>query len=121
MLPKLALFAPTINELKNELYPAVESTLRCLGVPTDRILINVGDEKLTSNDERRRFKNLDTAASEDQFILLVKQRKRRLELPIPIRRSTLPETKIEDLRPTGKHALPTADRRRTTDRACLSL
>ena len=75
MFPKLALFASTIDELKNELYPAVESTLRCLGVPTDRILINVGDEKLTSNDERRRFKNLDTAASEDQFILLVNKGK----------------------------------------------
>ena len=75
MLPKLALFASTIDELKNELYPAVESTLRCLGVPTDRILINVGDEKLTSNDERRRFKNLDTRASEDQFILLVNKGK----------------------------------------------
>ena len=75
MLPKLALFAPTIDELKNDLYPAVESTLRCLGVPTDRILINVGDDKLTTNDEIRRFVNLDTPASEDQFILLVNKGK----------------------------------------------
>ena len=75
MLPKLALFAPTIDELKNKLYPAVESKLRDLGIPTDRILINVGDDKLTTNDEIRRFVNLDTAVSEDQFILLVNKGK----------------------------------------------
>ena len=75
MLPKLALFAPTIDELKNDLYPAVESKLRDLGIPTDRILINVGDDKLTTNDEIRKFNNLDTPASEDQFILLVNKGK----------------------------------------------
>ena len=75
MLPKLALFAPTIDELKNELRPAVESILSCLGIPTDRILVNVGDSKETTNDDIRRFDNLDTAASEDQFILLVNKGK----------------------------------------------
>ena len=71
MLPKLALFAPTIDELQNELRPAVESALIDLGVPTDRILVNVGDPKLTTNDELREFINLDTPASDKQFILLV--------------------------------------------------
>ena len=75
MLPKLALFAATIDELQNELYPAVESALIDLGIPTSRILINVGDDKLTSNDDLRRFINLDTPASEDQFILLVNKGK----------------------------------------------
>ena len=75
MLPKLALFAPTIDELKNELRPAVESVLSDLGVPTDRILVNVGDSKETTDDDIRRFKNLDTPASEDQFILLVNKGK----------------------------------------------
>ena len=75
MLPKLALFASTIDELKNELRPAVESALSCLGVPTDRILVNVGDDKLTSNDDLREFINLDTPASEKQFILLVNKGK----------------------------------------------
>ena len=75
MLPKLALFAATIDELQNELYPAVESALLDLGIPTSRILINVGDDKLTSNDDLRRFNNLDTPASEDQFILLVNKGK----------------------------------------------
>lgn len=75
MLPKLALFAATINELQQELRPAVESVLSNLGVPLNRILVNVGDEKLTSNDELREFINLDTPASEKQFILLVNKGK----------------------------------------------
>ena len=75
ILPKLALFAPTIEELENELYPAVESALNELGVSTDHILINVGDNKLTSNDDLRRFNDLDKPSSEDQFILLVNKGK----------------------------------------------
>ena len=75
MLPKLALFAATIDELQNELRPAVESVLSDLGVPTSRILVNVGDPKLTTNDELREFNNLDTPASEKQFILLVNKGK----------------------------------------------
>ena len=75
MLPKLALFAPTIDELQDKLRPAVESALIALGIPTDRILVNVGDDKITSNDELRRFRNLDKPTSEDQFILLVNKGK----------------------------------------------
>lgn len=75
MLPKLALFAATIDELQNDLRPAVESVLSDLGVPTSRILVNVGDPKLTSNDELREFINLDTPKSEKQFILLVNKGK----------------------------------------------
>ena len=75
MLPKLALFAATIDELQNELRPAVESALSDLGVPLSRILVNVGDDKLTSNDDLREFINLDTPASEKQFILLVNKGK----------------------------------------------
>ena len=75
MLPKLALFAATIDELQNNLRPAVESALSDLGVPLSRVLVNVGDEKLTSNDELREFINLDTPESEKQFILLVNKGK----------------------------------------------
>ena len=75
MLPKLALFASTINELQNELRPVVESVLSDLGVPTSRVLVNVGDSKLTTNDELREFINLDTPKSEKQFILLVNKGK----------------------------------------------
>jgi len=34
-------------------------------------LVNVGDEKLTTNDDIREFNRLDTPGSEKQFILLV--------------------------------------------------
>ena len=71
MLPKLAFFATTIEELQNDLRPALEEALAELGVPLERILVNVGDKKLTTNDEEREFRRLDTPESEKQFILLV--------------------------------------------------
>ncbi|MEZ5552879.1 MAG: DEAD/DEAH box helicase family protein [Pseudomonadales bacterium] len=71
MLPKLAFFAATIDELTGELRPAVERALLKHGIPTSRILINVGDNKLTTNDDIREFNRLDTEGSEKQFILLV--------------------------------------------------
>jgi DNA or RNA helicases of superfamily II len=71
LIPKIAFFAATIEELQNELRPAVESTLISLGISTDRILVNVGDAKLTSNEDIREFNRLDTSDSEKQFILLV--------------------------------------------------
>ena len=75
MLPKLALFAATIDELQNELRPAVESALSDLCVPLSSILVNVGDSRLTSNDDLREFNNLDKPSSEKQFILLVNKGK----------------------------------------------
>lgn len=69
--PKLAFFAATIDELTSELKPAVERALLKHGIPTSRILVNVGDEKLTTNDDIREFNRLDTEGSEKQFILLV--------------------------------------------------
>lgn len=71
LLPKLAFFAATIEELTSELRPAVERTLLKHGIPTSRILVNVGDDKLTTNDDIREFNRLDTEGSEKQFILLV--------------------------------------------------
>lgn len=71
MLPKLAFFAATIEELTKELKPAVEKALAKYGIPSSRILVNVGDEKLTTNDDIREFNRLDTESSEKQFILLV--------------------------------------------------
>lgn len=71
MLPKLAFFASTIDELNTELRPALEKILAELDIPTNRILINVGDEKLTTAEEIREFNRLDTPESEKQFILLV--------------------------------------------------
>lgn len=71
MLPKLAFFAATIDELQKELRPAVEAELAKQGIPSSRILVNVGDDKLTTNDDIREFNQLDTPRSEKQFILLV--------------------------------------------------
>jgi superfamily II DNA or RNA helicase len=71
MLPKLAFFASTIEELNQELRPAVESALADHGIPVGSVLVNVGDEKLTSNDDIREFNRLDTPDSTKQFILLV--------------------------------------------------
>src|SRR5690606_13424798 len=64
-------FAATIDELTGELRPAVERALLKHGIPTSRILVNVGDDKLTTNDDIREFNRLDTEGSEKQFILLV--------------------------------------------------
>ncbi|NLY34826.1 MAG: DEAD/DEAH box helicase family protein [Alcaligenaceae bacterium] len=71
LLPKLAFFASTVEELTEELKPAVERALLKHGIPTSRILINVGDSKITTNDDIREFNRLDTEGSEKQFILLV--------------------------------------------------
>src|SRR5690606_24331665 len=71
MLPKLALFAATIEELTQDLRPAVEKALLRHGIPASRILVNVGDDKLTTNDDIREFNRLDTPESDKQFILLV--------------------------------------------------
>lgn len=71
MLPKIAFFAATVDELTGELKPAVEAALSKHGISTSRILVNVGDNKITSNDDIREFNQLDTKDSEKQFILLV--------------------------------------------------
>ena len=71
LLPKMAFFAATIEELHTELLPAVERALQESGISTDKILVNVGDEKLTKSEDIREFNRLDTPDSQKQFILLV--------------------------------------------------
>lgn len=71
MLPKMALFATTIDELNNELKPALEKALRKLDISEDAILVNVGNDKLTKQDDLREFLKLDTPESKKQFVLLV--------------------------------------------------
>ena len=75
MLPKIAFFTSTIEEMEKELRPAVEDILSKLNISHERILVNVGDPKLTTNDDIREFINLDTPTSEKQFILLVNKGK----------------------------------------------
>lgn len=71
MLPKIAFFAPSIDKLQTNLKPAIEKVLIELGIDTNKIIVNVGDPKITTNDDLREFKNLDKPTSEKQFILLV--------------------------------------------------
>ncbi len=71
MRPKLAFFAATIDELTQDLRPAVEEAIAKHGFDPSTILVNVGDPKKTSNDDLREFNRLDTPASTKQFILLV--------------------------------------------------
>lgn len=74
--PKLAIFASRVEEANNEVRPAVERILAELGVPLSKILVNVGDSTVTSNDDIRNFQNLDvegTEGSTKQFIILVEK------------------------------------------------
>ena len=71
MLPKLAIFASTIDELTGELRPALEKVMASLSIPISRVLVNVGDDKHTTAEDIREFNRLDTPESEKQFILLV--------------------------------------------------
>lgn len=75
LLPKIAFFASSIDELQSELRPAVEQVLIEMNIPVNKILVNVGDSGITNNDDLREFKNLDTPQSEKQFILLVNKGK----------------------------------------------
>jgi len=74
LLPKLAIFATTIKEADEEVRPLVERILADIGVPTDKILVNVGDEKVTKNEDIRNFNDLDvpgTQGSQKQILILV--------------------------------------------------
>lgn len=71
MLPKMAIFGATIQELQEEIKPAVEEILSKHGISSNKILVNVGDPKLTTDDDVREFNHLDSPKSEKQFILLV--------------------------------------------------
>lgn len=74
LLPKLAIFATTIEEANEEVRPIVEEILAELNISPSKILVNVGDEKITKNDDIRNFNNLDvpgTEGNKKQIIILV--------------------------------------------------
>lgn len=71
MLPKMAFYATTIEEAVSELRPAIERELIRLNIPTSRILVNVGDPRITTNDDLREFNTLDSTKSEKQFLIFV--------------------------------------------------
>lgn len=71
---KMAIFSAKIEELTDEVLPAVEKVCDELGIPRESILVNVGDTSITKSEDIRDFKNLDvvgTAGSKKRFILLV--------------------------------------------------
>lgn len=71
--PKLAIFGATIDEVVNEIRPAVEKVLSELGIALDKILVNTGDEKVTKDNDIKAFNDLDivgSLGSQKQFILL---------------------------------------------------
>ncbi|MDR3279909.1 MAG: DEAD/DEAH box helicase family protein [Synergistaceae bacterium] len=74
LLPKLAFFASTVKEADEEVRPMVEDILSDLDIPISKILVNVGDDKITKADDIRNFNNLDVPATEGskkQFLILV--------------------------------------------------
>lgn len=74
LLPKMAIFGAEVAEVESEIRPIVEEVLLELGISRDKILVNVGDEKITKPEDIRDFNNLDvvgTIGSGKQFILLV--------------------------------------------------
>lgn len=71
--PKLAIFGATIDEVVNDIRPAVEKVLSELGIPLDKILVNTGDTTVTKDNDIKAFNDLDvvgTLGSQKQFILL---------------------------------------------------
>lgn len=76
--PKLAIYASGVEEAATEVKPVLEKILANIGIPTSKILLNVGDAKYTKNDDIRDFNNLDILGSEGnekQFIILVEKGK----------------------------------------------
>jgi hypothetical protein len=74
LLPKIAIFGSTVDEVINVIKPAVEEVLVNLGLSQDIILVNVGDDKYTKNEDINNFNNLDIVGTEGsikQVILLV--------------------------------------------------
>lgn len=73
LAPKLAIFGTTIDEVTTEIRPLVEEALAELGIPLDKVLVNVGDDTITKSDDIKNFNDLDkvgTVGAEKQFILL---------------------------------------------------
>ena len=73
LLPKLAIFASRIEEVEEEVRPAVERILAELGIDSNKILVNT---ERSSNEEVHIFNNLDNPAAggnDKQFIILVQK------------------------------------------------
>ena len=74
LTPKLAIFASSIEEAQNEVRPLLEEVIAELGLSTSKVLVNVGDSKVTKDEDIKLFNELDVPGSpgnERQFIVLV--------------------------------------------------
>lgn len=72
--PKIAIFAASIEEAQDEVRPVVEQIIAELGLDASKILVNVGDQKITKDEDIRDFNDLDkvgTNGNDKQFIILV--------------------------------------------------
>jgi type III restriction enzyme len=72
--PKLAIFASTVPEAQDEVRPLVERIVAELGLEASKILVNVGDPKITKDEDIRLFNELDipgSAGNEKEFVILV--------------------------------------------------
>jgi hypothetical protein len=73
LLPKLAIFAANIEEIKKKIKPWVEQILSGRKIPLDTILVNVNDNALTKDEDIRHFNELDVPGAEGgkkQIIIL---------------------------------------------------
>lgn len=75
MQPKLVFFSPTIANATGYLRPLLEEELVRRDIPVSQLLVNVGDPKVTSNDDIRAFNELDCVGSEKLFLILVSKGK----------------------------------------------
>lgn len=76
LVPKLAIFAATVDEATKTVRPIVEKVLTELDIPLSTVLVNTGDTTVTKDEDIRNFRNLDvvgTEGSQKQFIILVEK------------------------------------------------
>jgi type III restriction enzyme len=66
-LPKMAFYAPSIDNLRNELKPRIEKVLLSMNISIDKVL----EYHTEAEDSRDEFRVLDTIDSKKQFVLLV--------------------------------------------------
>jgi hypothetical protein len=66
-LPKIAFYAPSIENLQSELKPRIERVLAEMGIPLDKVL----EYHTEAEDNKEEFRLLDTIDSRKQFVLLV--------------------------------------------------
>ena len=76
--PKIAIYAASVDEAVNVIRPTLERLLVDKEIPVSRILVNVGDQKYTKDNDERNFQQLDVEGSEGnekQFIILCEKGK----------------------------------------------